>query len=69
VLVREEDFYTALGDVHDAMLWLGAQLRVHLVLGNTWPLQVVSSGLGSLVECASCGSYGEVSDDCLLQCI
>jgi len=25
-LVREEDFYKALGDVHDAMLWLGAQL-------------------------------------------
>jgi len=33
VLVREEDFYTTLGDVHDTMLWLGAQLRVHLVLG------------------------------------
>jgi len=32
-LVREEDFYTALGDVHDVMLWLGAQLRVYLVLG------------------------------------
>ena len=28
VMVREERFYTALGDVHDAMLWLGAQLRV-----------------------------------------
>ena len=26
-------FYNALRDVHDAMLWLGAQLRVHLVLG------------------------------------
>jgi len=26
-------FYIALGDVHDAMLWLGAQLRVLLVLG------------------------------------
>jgi len=24
VLVREEDFYTTLGDVHDVMLWLGA---------------------------------------------
>jgi len=38
VLAREEDFYTALGGVHEAMLWLGAQLRVYLVLGNTWPL-------------------------------
>jgi len=35
VMVREEIFYTALEDVHDAMLWLGAQLRVQLVLGNT----------------------------------
>ena len=32
-LVHEEDFYTTLGDVHDAMLWPGAQLRVYLVLG------------------------------------
>jgi len=23
-LVHEDDFYTALGDVHDVMLWLGA---------------------------------------------
>jgi len=28
-----KDFYTALGDVHEAMLWLGAQLRVYLVFG------------------------------------
>ena len=33
VIVREEGFYTALGDVHNARLWLGAQLRVYLVLG------------------------------------
>jgi len=26
--VQCDAFYTALGDVHDAMLWLGAQLRV-----------------------------------------
>jgi len=26
-------------------------------------------GLGSLVECASCGSHGKVSGDCPLQCI
>jgi len=32
-MVREESFLHRLGDVHDAMLWLGAQLRVHLVLG------------------------------------
>jgi len=32
-LVHEEDFYTTLDDVHDTMLWLGAQLRVYLVLG------------------------------------
>jgi len=32
-LVREKDFYTVFGDAHDAMLWLGAQLRVYLVLG------------------------------------
>jgi len=32
-LVREEDFYTTLGEVHDAMLWLGAQLQEYLVLG------------------------------------
>ena len=31
-LVREEDFYTALGEVHDVMLWLGVQLREYLVL-------------------------------------
>jgi len=33
VMVREKVFYTALRDVHDAMLWLGAQLRVYLVFG------------------------------------
>jgi len=27
-LFRDEDFYTTLGQVHDTMLWLGAQLRV-----------------------------------------
>jgi len=32
-LVREEDFFIAGGDVHDKMLWLGAQLQVYLVLG------------------------------------
>jgi len=32
-LVREEDFYTALSDVLDVMLWLGAQLQVYLVWG------------------------------------
>jgi len=25
---REEDFYTTLDEVHDVMLWLGAQLQV-----------------------------------------
>jgi len=33
MLAREEVFYTALGEGHDAMLWLGAQLRVRLVFG------------------------------------
>jgi len=33
VMVRKENSYTTLGDVHDAMLWLGVQLQVHLVLG------------------------------------
>jgi len=28
VLAREEIFYTPLDECHDAMLWLGAQLRV-----------------------------------------
>jgi len=32
-VVREGDFYTTLGDVFYVMLWLGAQLRVYLVLG------------------------------------
>jgi len=32
-LVCEDDLYTALGDVFYVMLWLGAHLRVYLVLG------------------------------------
>jgi len=59
-------FYASLGDVHDVRLWLGARDECILYWGNTWPLRLYPGGLGSPVECASCGSYGEVSGDCPL---
>jgi len=41
-LDREEDFYTALDEGHDVMLWLGASYECNLYWGDTWPLEVVA---------------------------
>jgi len=58
-LVREEDFYTTLGYVHDAMLWLGPPLQVYLQnLRSFWgtSLGVTVRGRGKVIP--TCGLSG-----------
>ena len=43
---------------------IATRIRVTRDHSRLWP-----GGLGSSVECASCGSYDEVSGDCPFQCI